>query len=213
MESHAIKYGNDEIFIFCYKGLKYIDVKKICDNIGITWPNQLKKIKESPKFLRGWQELTNEGNNKVLCLDKKTFFTWLWGIEADRVKQSVQSKVVDYQENLDKVIDKYLDGISKKEVEEEINSRKENLEAIQEKIAVSKKKIELVQQLNSLSPFSNDELFQIRNKILASILPGIKTELQQVSHKTHKENFPQQQQQYFNKTLPGSQTESNIGYL
>lgn len=206
VKNHTVKFGNKEINIYCCNGLKYIDIKKVCDNIGINWPGQLKKIKESPKYLRGWKEV---GNNKVLCLDKKTFFLWLWGIEPDRVKQNIQKVLVDYQENLDKIIDNFLETLYKKEVEKEFSNKKENLKTLQNKVSVSKEKIELIQQLNSLSPFSNEELFNIRNKILGSVVPGVETKLQPV---TQQKNFTSSPHNTPRQQVLSKQ-ESNISYL
>lgn len=93
-----------------------VAVKPICENIGIDFNSQLKRLKKAP-----WAAvvmMTTVGadgkNREMVGINRKTLIMWLATIDASRLKnETAKNMVVTYQRECAEALDAYFsDGIA-----------------------------------------------------------------------------------------------------
>lgn len=78
----------------------YVAMKPICENIGLDWDAQRQRIKRHP-ISKGTVMITtpsNGGIQEMLMLPIKMLNSWLFGVDSNRVKPEIKSRVIEYQE-------------------------------------------------------------------------------------------------------------------
>jgi hypothetical protein len=78
----------------------YVAVKKICDDLGIDFSSQLKKIKESSLLSKGLVEITtptNGGMQNILYLDSEFLPFYLSGIKEKKCKLEIRPYLLEFQ--------------------------------------------------------------------------------------------------------------------
>lgn len=86
----------------------YIPIKPICQRLGVTWPSQLNRINRDPvlaKKLKGvFITNTPGGRQEMACLPLDYLNGWLFGINANRVKETLRDRLIQYQEECYRVL-------------------------------------------------------------------------------------------------------------
>ena len=98
----SVPFHNESLTAVLVDDVPYISMKVICDNIGLQWKPQLKRIQRHPVLSKGVSMMdtpTKGGMQKVLTLPLKLVNGWLFGVDANRIKNSeIKQRVITYQE-------------------------------------------------------------------------------------------------------------------
>lgn len=106
VEQKEVLFYNDQLTaVQMDDGGVYVPVRAICDLIGVDWSSQRQRINRDAVLS---QELvpcvvvtTTQGQpdqrRDVLCLPLKYIPGWLFGINANRVKEELRDKIIQYQ--------------------------------------------------------------------------------------------------------------------
>ena len=87
------------------KGL-YVPIRPLCEGLGLNWAGQQQRIRRDAVLSRHAEIVcvthTNPqgGNPNMLCLPLDKVNGWLFGINANRVKEELRDEVIAYQEEL-----------------------------------------------------------------------------------------------------------------
>lgn len=79
----------------------YVPLRPLCDYLGISYTGQRERIERDPvlsKKLQTVQVATDGGPQVMQCLSLDYLNGWLFGINANRVKESVRDRLIRYQE-------------------------------------------------------------------------------------------------------------------
>ena len=76
----------------------WVSVNKVCENLGISFATQFKKLKSDPTYEAKLIEIqTNGGIQKVFCIPLSKLNGWLFSINPNRVKPEVREKLIAYK--------------------------------------------------------------------------------------------------------------------
>jgi hypothetical protein len=103
-EQRTVDFYGDQITAVLVDKEPYIPIRPICEYLGLSWAGQLERTLRDPVL----SEMTAtirikrvEGNREVsrdlVCLRLKYLNGWLFGINATRVREELQEKVIQYQ--------------------------------------------------------------------------------------------------------------------
>lgn len=85
------------------RGQVYVPVRPICELLGISWPSQRNRIDRDPVLstVKRGVVITNTprggGRQEMSCLPLDYLNGWLFGISANRVKETVRERLIRYQ--------------------------------------------------------------------------------------------------------------------
>jgi len=88
-------------------GKPYVAMKPICENIGLQWEAQQKRITRNPVLSKGMSMMdipSNGGIQQTLCLPLDLLNGWLFGVDVNRVKAEIKPKLIRYQEECYRVL-------------------------------------------------------------------------------------------------------------
>lgn len=97
----------------------YVAIKPICENMGVLWEPQRKRIQRNEVLSEGasMMEVPSKGGyQETVCLPLELLNGWLFGIDANRIKDpTVKARVIEYQRECYKVLfDYWFKGASDK---------------------------------------------------------------------------------------------------
>lgn len=117
LETKEVSFNGQTLLGFIDEsGNVYTSLKKICENLGLDWSRQLKKIKEHSVLIKGMGEMsipTNSGYQKAIGYNVDFLPSWLLTIKPKKVKEEVRPLLEKYQLEAVKVL---RDAFIKKEV-------------------------------------------------------------------------------------------------
>ncbi|MCG9949203.1 hypothetical protein MIB43_004620 [Providencia rettgeri] len=105
-----IQFHGQQIITAMEEGVAYVAMKPIVENLGMSWSTQLRKINENnDKFNCVHMNMvaTDKKLRDVLCMPLKKLNGWLFSINPSKVKESIRSKLVAYQEECFLVLHEY----------------------------------------------------------------------------------------------------------
>ena len=113
---HSINFYEDQVdFVSILDNgyyQTYIVIRRICENLGLAWQPQQRKLQEHHRFQKGIVMISirsSDGSRReALCLHRPKFFLWLYSINPDKVSPEVRSKLVKYQDEVEEAIDRYF---------------------------------------------------------------------------------------------------------
>ena len=103
-------YGNSIVAVL-KEGVPYVAMKPICENIGLDWKSQHRRIQGSPVLSEGVVIMTipsEGGYQDTLCLPLEMLNGWLFGIDVNRVKPELKDKLVRYQKECYSILFKHF---------------------------------------------------------------------------------------------------------
>lgn len=96
-----VPFHSDTLYLIDHDGEPYVPLKPICDNLGIDWKTQYRKIMaDQNRWSVMGIKTTSESDGKryeMVCIHLRKFFAWLTSIEPSRVKATIRAKIVEYQ--------------------------------------------------------------------------------------------------------------------
>jgi len=108
-ELQTVSFCSNEIISFEKNKTIYVPVKRLCENVGLDWTGQRKKLMEDDKFNYGL--ISAVGSDKrareMGCIPFKKLNGWLFSINAKRVRKDIREKLEAYQEECFDVLYKY----------------------------------------------------------------------------------------------------------
>lgn len=105
-----IQFQGQQIITAMAEGIAYVAMKPIVENLGMSWSTQLRKINENnDKFNCVHMNMvaTDKKLRDVLCMPLKKLNGWLFSINPSKVKESIRSKLIAYQEECFLVLHEY----------------------------------------------------------------------------------------------------------
>lgn len=86
----------------------YIPLRPVCEYLGIDWGSQYKRLQRDVVLLEQIRSVvittTDRGNRDMLCLPVDFIPGWLFSMNAGRVKEAHQEKIIRYQRECYKVL-------------------------------------------------------------------------------------------------------------
>lgn len=99
-------YGDELVAVMVTTGEQlaiYVPLKPIADNMGLDWSAQYRRVQRDPILSEESQLIavtaikSVRGNPEALCLPLKFIPGWLFGVNANRVREDLRDKVIRYQ--------------------------------------------------------------------------------------------------------------------
>lgn len=107
-KSISVSFNNQTITAFMHNDTPVVALKPICENMGLQWEAQLKRIKRHPVLnstMSIMDMVAEDGKNReMICLPLSMLNGWLFGIDSNRVKPEIKDTVIAYQEKCFKVL-------------------------------------------------------------------------------------------------------------
>lgn len=109
--AQTVNFHNQTLTTLEKDGVQYVAMKPICDNIGLDWVSQHKRIqrKEVLKTTMVMMTTVAEDGKKreMLCLPIEVLNGWLMGVDENRVKPEIKDTLVMYQKECYKALYDY----------------------------------------------------------------------------------------------------------
>ena len=99
-KSKIVKFNNQKVPVFFHDEKPYVVMKPICENIGLNWPSQFKRIKRNHILSQGVVMMTtpiNKGEQDSIALPLGMLNGWLMGVDANKVRPEIKDTLVKYQ--------------------------------------------------------------------------------------------------------------------
>lgn len=91
---------------------KYVAIKPISDEFGLSWPGQFRRINRDALLSRGTYETAipslRGGNQNTLCLHIDYINAWLFGISINHVKLELRERLMTFQLECNKALNEYF---------------------------------------------------------------------------------------------------------
>lgn len=96
-----VNFNQSKLITVKKDGIEYVAMRPVVEGIGLNWSAQQQKLnKQKDKFnCIAINTVANDGKNrKVLCIPLKKLNGWLFSINPLNIKESLQGKLIKYQE-------------------------------------------------------------------------------------------------------------------
>ncbi|OSI06794.1 P22_AR N-terminal domain [Neisseria animaloris] len=136
-----ISFHGQTVPVFTQNNIHYAAMKPICENIGLDWVSQHKKIQRNSILKSRMVMMTIRGEDgrprETTCLPIEYLNGWLFGIDANRVKPEIRERLLQYQDECFKVLNAHFNRpiqqprIQPPSVAEQLPTRNELYQVIQ----------------------------------------------------------------------------------
>lgn len=95
-----VKFNNQQVPVFFHNEKPYVVMKPICENIGLDWRSQLKRIKRNQVLNQGVVMMTIpsvKGDQDSVALPLGMLNGWLMGVDANKVRLEIKDTLIKYQ--------------------------------------------------------------------------------------------------------------------
>jgi hypothetical protein len=109
IELKPVPFHGDTIFLVEKGGEPYTPVRRICENLGISWSSQSMKLRKNPARW-GYVVIdipSNGGIQEFGCIPLRKCNGWLQSISPRKVKPEIRPSLEMYQNESDTVLWKY----------------------------------------------------------------------------------------------------------
>ena len=99
-KSKIVKFNNQQVPVFIQGDKPYVLMKPICENIGLDWNSQKKRINRNAVLSKGKVMMTspsNGGDQEYIALPLGMLNGWLMGVDANKVRPEIKDTLVKYQ--------------------------------------------------------------------------------------------------------------------
>ncbi|MBC9130730.1 ORF6C domain-containing protein [Frischella sp. Ac13] len=96
----TIQFHNQQLIVLNHQNKPYVAMKPVCENIGLNWAAQFKRIQRHHVLSQGVVMMTipsKSGTQEYICLPISMINGWLFGIETSRVKPEIRATLEQYQ--------------------------------------------------------------------------------------------------------------------
>lgn len=169
-------------------GKIYTGFRKICENLGIDWSGQLKKVKSHIVLNEGVASISTVSNNRIMeivAYDIDYLPTWLLAIKPSKIKEELRPMLITYQKEAVKVLRDTF--IKKQEVKQD-----KPLSLSEMLLAQAQLNVDLEKKLSQV----NNQMLEVKNDV-----SQFKSEVSQVN--SHVSNLDQQVKQILEQKEEG----------
>lgn len=153
LETKEVSFNGQTLLGFIDEsGNVYTSLKKICENLGLDWSRQLKKIKEHSVLIKGMGEMsipTNSGYQKAIGYNVDFLPSWLLTIKPKKVKEEVRPLLEKYQLEAVKVL---RDAFINKVVQQSPQLPENYIQALEKLLSSEKEKLQLQAKIEQDKP-------------------------------------------------------------
>ena len=107
-EKVVLFYGDELIAVRMEDGTVYIPVRRLCDNLGIDWSSQWRRIQRDEVLNEAAQGVVvtttphqgadqHGGRQEMTCLPLPLIPGWLFGVTTSRVREDIRDKLLRYR--------------------------------------------------------------------------------------------------------------------
>ncbi len=104
-------YGQELITARSDKGVEYVAMKPLCENLGLDWRGQYQRMLRDDVLSQGVCMIntpTKGGEQKLMFLPAEFLNGWLFGVDTSRLKdEAVKQKIIVYKKECFKVLHTY----------------------------------------------------------------------------------------------------------
>src|SRR5436853_2463646 len=100
-------YGDELIAVQQPDGTIFVLFARLCENLGLGRESQVRRVNRHAVLSQGLITLTVQtdgGPQQVQCLKLSLLPLWLAGVQASRVKEELQDKLILYQTEVAEVL-------------------------------------------------------------------------------------------------------------
>ena len=97
----TVDFHGQSLVAVLIDGKPHVAMKPICENIGLQWEAQQKRIQRNPVLNKGMSMMdipSNGGIQETLCLPLSKLNGWLFGVDVNRVREEIKPRLMQYQE-------------------------------------------------------------------------------------------------------------------
>ncbi|MBK2258981.1 phage antirepressor N-terminal domain-containing protein [Francisella philomiragia] len=189
-EIKTIKFHNQDIVVASQNGIDYVSAKHICDNLGIDWGSQHRKITKDDVLKSSIVIMTIEGEHgksrEMLMIPVEYLNGWLFTISPNKVNPEIKEKIIEYKKECYKVLNDYFKhGVA---VNDNFKDTQKQIDILSEKLSILEKEynrqaIDLLETKSQLET-KEGELFRINDVLTPKMKNHVK---QMVKNKVKKE--------------------------
>ncbi|MDQ4079007.1 MAG: hypothetical protein M3220_22540 [Chloroflexota bacterium] len=111
VEQRTVEFHGDELVaVRAEDGTIWIPIRRVCEALGVTYQGQLERVRRDPVLSDALGSvsvtLTDGRTYEMNCLPLKFVRGWLFGINANRVKEEIREKLIQYQREVIEIIDR-----------------------------------------------------------------------------------------------------------
>lgn len=103
-------YGNIIEAVRDENGECWVSVRSVCEGIGVDWAGQWRKISSDPKFtcchMSTHDSIGREQD--MVCIPLQQLNGWLFSVNANKVKEDIRPKLLQYQQECMGVLYKHF---------------------------------------------------------------------------------------------------------
>ena len=110
-EVQNISFHGQTVPVFSHNNQHYVAMKPICENIGLEWNAQFRRIKRNEILNSAVAMMatpSNGGEQQMICPPLDYLNGWLFGVDARRVKPEIRSRLLTYQRECFRVLNEYF---------------------------------------------------------------------------------------------------------
>ncbi len=97
----VVKFNNQDVPVFFHENKPYVAMKPICENIGLDWVSQHKRIQRNHVLNSTMVMMTivaQDGKNREMVTLPIGFLNgWLAGVDINKVKPEIKDTLIKYQ--------------------------------------------------------------------------------------------------------------------
>lgn len=113
-QREIVFYGDNIVAVRLENNEVFVPLRPICELIGVAWQPQARKLSDDPVLSQVSMSVTirlqtSSGSTRpltaqMLCVPLDYLNGWLFGINANRVKEEIRPKLIQYQKDVYKVL-------------------------------------------------------------------------------------------------------------
>ena len=106
-----ISFHGQTVPVFSHNNQHYVAMKPICENIGLEWNAQFRRIKRNEILNSAVAMMatpSNGGEQQMICLPLDYLNGWLFGVDARRVKPEIRERLLTYQRECFRVLNNHF---------------------------------------------------------------------------------------------------------
>ncbi|MBY7733495.1 phage antirepressor N-terminal domain-containing protein [Francisella philomiragia] len=190
MKTKVIKFHNQDIVVASQNGVDYVSAKHICDNMGIAWQPQHRKLMKDEVLnstIIIMMMVADDGKSREMLMIPVEYLNgWLFTISPNKVNPEIKEKIIEYKKECYKVLNDYFKhGVA---VNDNFKDTQKQIDILSEKLSILEKEynrqaIDLLETKSQLET-KEEELFRINDVLTPKMKNHVK---QMVKNKVKKE--------------------------
>lgn len=98
-----VEFHGQPLVAVLIDGKPFVAMKPICENIGLQWEAQLKRIKRNPVLMTSMsimdiQMPSDDQRRDYAFMPLSKLNGWLFGVDVNRVREEIKPRLIQYQE-------------------------------------------------------------------------------------------------------------------